>query len=158
MPNQTAKNSFNTFLENEPVDWEQINANWKKLDGMNLCVESGTKTASYTGGTSSAVTWRYKKYADKTVEMSAKLEFDNLKCNGGSSAPYYSGNSQVFFPFNFTEVYNVQIHLASNTIGWVSNITGKSVLDYIMFKVMGMTSESTNIYKQIMITVKGVIA
>ena len=48
-------------------------------------------------------------------------------------------------------------HLASNTIGWVSDITGKSVLDSVMFRVMAMEYEDDYIYKQVYITVKGVI-
>ena len=49
------------------------------------------------------------------------------------------------------------MHLASNTIGWVSDITGKSVLDSVMFRVMAMEYEDDYIYKQVYITVKGVI-
>lgn len=89
--------------------------------------------------------------------MSTKLEFTNIKCNGGSKAPYYSGPSTVQFPFSMSEVYDVQMHLASNTIGWVSDITGKSVLDSVMFRVMAMEYEDDYIYKQVYITVKGVI-
>ena len=40
MADQTAKNKFNIFLENDVVDFEQINENFKKLDAMNLCIES----------------------------------------------------------------------------------------------------------------------
>lgn len=155
MPDQTAKNKFNIFLENEAVDFEQINENFKKLDDMNLCVESGMKTASYSGGVTGNANWRYRKYADGTIDMFTKLEFDNLKCNGGSEAPYYSGSSKVYFPFTMTAVYDVQMHLASNTIGWVSDITGKSVIDYVLFRVMGMGCETENIYKQIFISIKG---
>lgn len=89
--------------------------------------------------------------------MSTKLEFTNIKCNGGSKAPYYSGSSAVQFTFSMSEVYDVQMHLASNTIGWVSDITGKSVLDSVMFRVMTMEYEDDYIYKQVYITVKGVI-
>ena len=59
------------------------------------------------------------------------------------------------FPFQLTAVYDVQMHLASNTIGWVSDITGKSVIDHVMFRVMSTAYESTNIYKQVFINVKG---
>lgn len=157
MPDKTAKNGFNIFLENDPVDWELINENFEKLDDMSLCYESGSKTAAYTGGTSANTTWQYKKYRDGTIEMSTKIEFDNLKCNGGTSSPYYSGTSKVDFPFTMSAVYDVQMHLASNTIGWVSDITGKSVLDYVRFRVMGTALETTNIYKQVFINVKGVL-
>ena len=34
----------------------------------------------------------------------------------------------------------------------------ESVLDYVMFRVMGTEYESENVYKQVFITVKGVLA
>nr|DAI11830.1 MAG TPA: hypothetical protein [Caudoviricetes sp.] len=155
MPNQTAKMQFNTFLENDVVDWSLINDNFEKLDNVVLCVESGEKTAAYSGGVTGNATWRYKKYSDGSIELYTKMEFDNIKCNGGASSPYYSGTSKVMFPFRLTAVHDVQMHLASNTIGWVSDITGKSVIDYVMFRVMSTAYESTNIYKQVFINVKG---
>ena len=158
MPNKTNNLGLNTFLETEYVDFEQINENFEKIADLVSCVESGTKTSSYTGGSDSVVTWRYKKYSDGTIDMSAKMEFTNLKCDGGSSSPYYSGDSKVYFPFSLSQVYDVQMHLASNTIGWVSDITGKSVLDHVMFRVMGTEHESSYVYKQIFINVKGVLA
>lgn len=157
MPNQTSNLNLNTWLENEVVDFNEINANFEKIDSLVSCVESGTVTSNYTGGADSVAKWRYKKYSDGTVEMSAKLGFTNLKCNGGSRSPYYSGASTVYFPFTLSEVYDVQMHLASNTIGWVSDITGKSVLDSVMFRVMATENESTEKYKQIFIQVKGVM-
>ena len=157
MPNQTTNLKLNTWLENEVVDFEEVNTNFEKIDKLVSCVESGTKTSNYTGGSDSVAKWRYKKYSDGTIEMSAKLGFTNLKCNGGTQSPYYSGTSNVYFPFTLTEVYDVQMHLASNTIGWVSDITGKTVLDMVMFRVMATESETTEKYKQIFIQVKGVM-
>lgn len=157
MANQTARNKFNIFLENDVVDFEQINANFEKLDGMCLCTESGTKAANYTGTTSGSILWRYKKYADNTVEMDVKLEFGNIKCNGGSAAPYYSGQVTVYFPFNFSDVYNIQMHMTSNTVGWVQDITAKGSRDSVTFKVLSMTNESVNVYKEISLSVKGVL-
>lgn len=157
MPNQTSNLKLNTWLENEAVDFSEVNANFETLDKLVSCVESGTTTSNYSGGSDSVAKWRYKKYSDGTVEMSAKLGFTNLKCNGGTKSPYYSGSSTVYFPFTLSEVYDVQMHLASNTIGWVSDITGKSVLDSVMFRVMATENESTEKYKQIFIQVKGVM-
>lgn len=154
--NQTANLGLNTWLENEPVDFEEINQNFKKIDSLVSCIESGTATAEFTGGTTTVANWKYKKYSDGTIDMSAKLYFTNLKCNGGTGSPYYSATSTVYFPFALTEVHDVQMHLASNTIGWVSNITGQTVLDKVMFRVMATEQESTDIYKQIFINVKGV--
>lgn len=155
MPNQTSKMGFNTFLENDVVDWELINANFEKLDGMVLCVESGSKTAAYSGGSSGNATWYYNKYSDGTIELYTKIEFDSLKCNGGSSAPYHSTSSKAMFPLTLTSVTDVQMHMASNTVGWISDITGRGVVDYIMFQIMSMSLESTNVYKQVFINVKG---
>lgn len=51
MPNLSTNMGFNLFLESDVVDFEQLNANFEKLDKMVLCIESGTKTASYSGNT-----------------------------------------------------------------------------------------------------------
>ena len=157
MPNQTKNLGLNTWLENEIVDFEQVNENFEKLDGMAMVIESGTKTASYTGGVNGTAAWRYKKYSDGTIEMSTKLEFTNIKCNGGEQAPYYSGASNVYFPFEFSSVYDVNVHMSSNTIGWASDITNRSVLDHISFRIMSMYKETENVYKQIFINVKGMV-
>lgn len=157
MASQTEKLGLYTWLENDPVDFEQLNNNFEKLESCSMVVESGTKTSGYSGGPSGYnATWYYKKYSDKTIEMSTKLEFTNLKCNYGESAPYHSGDSTVYFPFNFSKIYDVQMSLASNTLGWVVNVTGQSIIDKIMFKVMNVVKEETESYKQVYITVKGV--
>ena len=158
MPNKSSNLGLNTWLENEVVNFEEINQNFNIIDGLTSCIETGTKTASYSGGVSGVATWYYRKYSDKSIDMWAKLEFDNLKCNGGTSSPYYSGDSKIMFPFTMSRVSNVQMHLASNTFGWVSNITGRSVLDSVSFRVIGLEYESTTEYKQIFIEVKGAIA
>lgn len=156
--NKTDRIKLNIWLENEPVNFEEINDNFKAIDALPFCIESGTKVGSYTGGSSSANTWYYKKYSDGTIEMSTKLEFTNLKCNGGRESPYYSGVSNVTFPFSLKQVYDVQMHLASNTIGWVSDITGRSVFDSVSFRVAAVKMESEGTYKQVFINVKGVLS
>lgn len=156
--NKTTNLKLNTWLENEPVNFEEVNENFEIIDKLPFVIESGTKVGTYTGGTQSSNTWRYKKYSDGTIEMHTKLEFDNLKCNGGSEAPYYSGTSKVTFPFSLAGVHDVQMHLASNTIGWVSDITGKSVIDYVLFRVASVYKEDSLEYKQVFINVKGVLA
>ena len=157
MPISTSHLNLNTWLESEVVDFEEINDNFKKIDALVSCTESGKKTANYTGGSDSVATWYYKKYTDKSIEMWAKLNFTNLKCDGGTKSPYYSVDSKVFFPFVLSDVIDVQMHLASNTIGWISDITERSVLDYVRFKVMATEKEVTTLYKRIYISVKGVL-
>ena len=156
--NKTEKLKLNIWLESEPVNFEEMNANFEKIDSLPFCIESGTKVGTYTGGITSTNTWRYKKYSDGSIEMFTKLEFDNLKCNGGSQAPYYSDSSKVVFPFALKGVYDIQMHLASNTIGWVSDITGKSVIDHVLFRVAAVYKETDLEHKQIFINVKGELA
>ena len=157
MANQTERCKFNTFLENDVVDFEQINSNFEKLDGMCLCTESGIKAANYDGVTSGSILWRYKKYADNNVELSIKLEFGNIACNGGTSAPYNSGQVNVYLPFKFSDIYNIQMHMTSNTPGWVQDITAKGSLDRVSLKILSMQKETVNVYKEISINVKGVL-
>lgn len=158
MPNITNNLGLNVFLENEPVNFEEINANFEKIDALPICIESGTKTASYTGGSDSVATWRYRKYSDGTVEMSARLGYTNIKCNAGSTAPYYSGASTVKFPLAMSSVYDVQMHLASNTVGWVCDISNRTVLDQVVFRLASVWPETDELYKQVFINVKGVLA
>lgn len=155
MSDLTPNVAFNTFLENEVIDFEKINENFEKLDGYALCIESGEKTALYSGGTSGNATWRYKKYSDGAIEMYTKIELENLKCNSGVSLPYYSPDVKVMLPINMISIDHIETQLASSTIGWISNITDKNIVDYILFKVISTAYESTNIYKQVFINVKG---
>ena len=50
------------------------------------------------------------------------------------------------------------MHLVSNTMGWISDITGETVLDNIRFRLMNMRKETEEEYKQIFVSVKGVLA
>lgn len=158
MATKTPKLGLNIWLESDPVNFEEVNENFKKIDDMVMCIESGEVSSSYSGGVSGSTTWKYKKYSDGTIDMSTKMEFTNIKCNGGSSAPYYSGTLNLYLPFTLSQVYDVQMHLASNTIGWVSDITGQSVLDKVTFRLLAMENESDYKYKQVFINVKGVLA
>lgn len=158
MATRTPNLGLNTWLESDVVNFEEVNENFEKIDTMVMCTESGEVTSSYSGGVSGSTTWKYKKYSDGTIDISTKMEFTNVKCNGGSAAPYYSGTTTLYFPFTLSQVNDVQMHLASNTIGWVSDITGQSVLDKVMFRLLAMEYESDYEYKQVFINVKGVMA
>lgn len=146
---------FNLFLESDVVDFELLNANFEKLDKMVLCTESGEKTANYSGGTTGNATWKYKKYSDGTIDLYTAMSLDNLKCSQGSQAPYYTSDCKVYFPFTITKIDNVQMHMSSETKGWVCNLTGKDVVDYILFNIMGMESENNYVFKKVFIDVKG---
>ena len=158
MPDKTKNLGLTIWNDTDYVDFEEINDNFKKLDNASISKESGIATASYTGGLSASANWYYKKYTDGTIEMSAHLQYTNLKCNAGDSSPYYSGTSTISFPFQFSNIYDVQMHLSSNTMGWISDITGESILDCIMFRLLNTQKENENEYKQVFVSVKGVLA
>lgn len=151
---------LNTWLENDIVDFEEVNENFELIDSFAICTESGTKTAAYNGGSNETATWRYKQYSDGTVEMSTALYFSNLPCSTGSGAPYRSNDVTLYFPFNFSSIYAVHTDMAAPTVGFITNKTDRTILDHMIFNVQSMLDESQaeDIYKQIFITVKGVLA
>ena len=156
MPNITTNMQFNTFLESEIVDIDKINENFEKLDKFVLAIEGGEKTAAFSGGATGNVVWKYKKFSDGSIELYTKLDLSNLKCSNGSKAPYYSNDMKVMFPFQMLDIDNVQLQMRStNTLGWADDVTGKDILDYVLFRVTGMNSENTAAFKQVYINVKG---
>lgn len=162
--NKTTKLGLNIWLENEAVNFEEVNENFTKIDAIPFCVESGTKSASFTGGASGdVVVWYYKKYSDGTIELNAKLDYNDLRCVNGEGAPYYSSESKVNFPFSLAKIYSVQMHLIDREhLGWVQDTTPKDILTYANYVVVGFLKEDadsvpTPSYKQVYITVKGVL-
>lgn len=157
MPNKTPILGLNTWLESDFVNWQDLNENFEKLDSTSVCRETGTAVASYTGGSVTSVQWRYKKYSDGTVEMSASFPYNTLACNNGTSVPYESGITDISFPFMFSDIYNVQVYMASELKGWVSNITKAETLDHLTLVVLSMTKENIPMNKRLFINVKGVL-
>lgn len=155
MPNQTAKMQFNTFLENDVVDWEKINENFEKLDNVVLCVESGEKTAAYSGASSGNAVWRYKKYSDDSVEMCTSIDFSTLRCSSGGKSPYYSDSVIVNYPFVFTKIDNVETHVLSSSPVILSDITSKTATDSMVFRLNSINIENANESRRIFIGVKG---
>ena len=161
MASKTDKLKLNIWEETDVVNFEEINENFKKLDNMIMCVESGISQPTYYQGGygDSMAKWHYKKYSDGTLEMSAKLEYANLKCNEKTDQGVYrSSQSLVQFPFEFKEVYDAQMHLTSNTNGLISDNAGRSIYKDLTFRLIAMAEEKEETYKQVYINVKGVYA
>lgn len=159
MPKKTERLGLNTWLENDIVDFELMNENFRIIDEAPSIVEAGTTTSTYTDSSSKTTTWYYKKYSDGTVEMSAKLGYTGLLCNQGTQAPYYSNASDVNFPFDMSKVYDVQVSMSSNTFGWPILTKGADVNNMVSLRAVSLNKDTeSELYKQIYIQVKGVLS
>lgn len=151
----TAKLGFNTFSENQVVDWALINENYEKLDGMCLCKEGLTQSTSVTGANAENARWRIKKYADSTIEACTKIDFSSVNCNTQSGNVFTSPEITVNLPIALSEVDFVGMHMASQTVGWVMNTTPNTTNTQLKFKMVSMASESNTPAKRVYICVKG---
>lgn len=154
---KTEKNlGFNTFVENQIVDFDQVNENFKMIDKMCICTDSNQITAGNTS-------WYCREFADKTVDMTTKIEYADKRCTNGSKAPYYTSDVVVQLPFTLTKIHGIFFDLSlapksdGNYIyGWVQNVTPKTSLSSVTFRIMAMESETEYINKQVSIHVIGV--
>lgn len=157
MATKSTKFGFNLFLENDIVNFEELNDNFKKIEDLVLITESGVKSATYTEGSEANVKWYYRKYSDGTLEMWTKIGYSKLICETGAAGQYSSAESTINFPFAFSSIENVQMSLNADMTGYVVNTTANAVLDSLKLKVISANKESTDIFKQISINVKGVL-
>lgn len=156
MASKTTNLGLNTWNETDIVNFEEMNQNFETIDTLVHCVESGYITAPYTNGSNTTAEWYYRKYSDGMVEVSADLTYTQLICDQGSAAPYYSAkHSEVTLPFVFDRVYDLQMHIASNSMSWVTNITGSNISNRVIFRLFNMAVESSELYKQVFIHIKG---
>lgn len=157
MPNITNNIGLYTYLENEVVDFEQINTNFEKIDELVSCIESGVKSAEYSGGSVGTANWNYKKYTDGTVEMYTGIDVTSLKCNGGTEALYYSSEALVAFPFKIN-IKNIQTHLSSSVVNFVTDDGEMIAKNNVSFKLHSYTKETSTVSKRLFIYVRGVIS
>ena len=156
MATKTPNLGLNTWIETDPVNFEEMNYNFETIDKLVHCVESGFITAPYTNGSNTIADWYYRKYSDGMVEICADLTFTKLMCDQGSAAPYYSADhSEITLPFTFVRVYDLQMHTASNSLSWVTNITGGNVTNRVIFRRFSMSVESSELYKQVFVRIVG---
>lgn len=169
MPGSTTRYGFNTFMENDYVDWDLINQNFNNLDGKIMCIASQKYPAFYyLDGSDQSITasnqWQYKEYADKTFELSISVPHSNLACGVGAASPYASSSVAIVFPDSMKnrvqEVSCVQVSLKSEvTVGYVINQTPTNVLDRVVYKAYSNALESNpaTAVKSVDILVKGVL-
>lgn len=153
---KTLNLGFHSWIETDAVNFEEINENFDKIDNLVHCTESGIMTMPYTNGSNTTAEWYYRKYSDGMVEACADLTYTNLICDQGSEAPYYSAkHSEITLPFTFARVYDLQMHLASNSMSWVTNITGSNISNRVIFRLFNVTVESSELYKQVFVHIVG---
>lgn len=158
MPTPTENLKLNIFNEDEVFDVDQINENFQKLDAVPVCIETGVTTASYSGALAGSANWRYRKFNDGTAEMSTAISFTTLRANQGDAVPYYSNAINLNFPFQMASVYDVQMHMASNTKGWIIDTSNNLITSGVTFVLASSVKESdADYYKQVFIHIKGVL-
>lgn len=137
---------FHLFDENDYVDFDQINYNFRLLDNMGLCIESGS--VDVTGGGTS-VTWRYKRFVNNsgspkyTIDASCTvLSDDSWSCTDQFPGGYCWSSRVLSVPLppniSAVNIYDIQgnIRLSANTsstnVNWMAleKIDSDSVLKF----------------------------
>lgn len=157
MPNQTKNLRFNVFLENEPVDFEQINANFEKIDSLLNCVEHGTKSTNYSGGATGTANWTYRKYSDGSIELYTVVDVSTMKCNIGDEMPFSSSAVDVPLPFK-VNVKSLLTHLSTSVMNIVTDETNSAAKNNLVFTLKGFANETATLSKRLFIHVKGDVA
>lgn len=163
--------NFNIFNEDDYVDFDQINHNFNLLDGMGLCVESGS-IDSTAGGVS--VTWRYKKFLNSsstpkyTIDASCTvLSDDSWSCKDditkGRQSCWVSRAITVPLPsvISMVNIYDLQgsIRLSTATTDPNINWIGFEKLDTdgaIKFRAISPVNEASGIAKVACLNVKAI--
>lgn len=158
MSSKTKNLGLTTWDDTDPVDFEEINDNFEKIDNLVSCIESGVAQSTYTGGARETVDWHYKKYSDGSVDMTGVVYYTTLLCSNGDAPLYSSDVSDVTFPFEFNDIFDVQMNLTSGTFGWVCNANSATSLDHISLRIYNMWKETADVYKYIYINIKGKLA
>lgn len=106
MPNKSSNFNFNILTSNDLFDIDYVNDNFKILESTDgLIIDSGTMV-------SDGITWFYKRYNDKTIELYTYIDISN--CYDGAvglygTVPYYSNDITVKYPVLLSEVYDLDI-------------------------------------------------
>lgn len=161
MAGTTTNYNFHTWNENDYVNWEDINENFETIDDMFLCISKSTKSSTYKVGTGAdqLVSWECKQYPNNVIEMDCVLSFLSLYSNNGSAPPYYSESVSVNFPsdYNFSQIKNISINMSSDSIGWPVDMSASDDFTKVIFSVLAIAIESTEVNKRVYIKVKGVL-
>lgn len=178
MSTKTDNLQMNKWFENDPVNFEEVNDNFLKLDDCTQCFERGAITSNYSGGLNGVGTWIYRKYTGwnmkksddgvsiiKTVEACVVVDASSLNISTPDSAMstlFHSSEVQIDLPFEIASLSYINIRLTGNVYGGIiDNTKYESNLSMLgkklKIQLWSMKKEESSIPKKIMINLKGVL-
>lgn len=173
MSQTTPRLKFITFLENDYVNFNDINHNFEILEKTGLCVESGTNDVTRSGVSAN---WYYKKFLNSTktspmytVEASTFITNEGTwtckeDITKGRQSCWISDKIKVPLPniISSSNIYDMQasIRLSSSTtdpnINWIT--FEKDDLDgMVQFRAISPVQEKDGIPKIASIQVKAIL-
>ena len=159
MPNKTTNLGMNVFLENEVFDVDLVNENFQIIDDIPMTAKSaGVMTSVFSGAQSGTVTWRYKRYSDKTIDLEASIVLNSVYINANNAVPYYSNDVVVNLPVVLSSVNNIHTDIVANTRRWVAmtSSTG-TVTTALTFSILSNVKDTSSSNRNtVFIQIKGV--
>lgn len=102
MPDKTSRFKMNLVKGDEVFDVEPVNDNFKIIDSILFYV-TDTGVIEHEG-----ITWNYRRYSDKTIELSTTIDVSDPKPVWDADAKVsYSDLITINMPVAFEEVYYV---------------------------------------------------
>lgn len=157
-----------TWLENDIVNFEDINDNFEKLDNCIVGLSKGyeSEPATVIGGGANASPWKYKTYSDGSTEITIAIQYAALRCCTANSAAgvYASETSTVYLPPThvFDYIHDIRITAVNElSVGTKQAYNWASIIEYdsfsraIRFALLSTESEPDTNIKQVYISIKG---
>lgn len=159
---KTENLNLNTWLESDYVNFEEINENFETIDTFIVATEAGTVTSTYTDGSgiSGNITWRYKKYSNKTIEIVAAVDVHNWLANTqfGETGIYGTTDMTINMPFSFVNLYDTHVNVQCPNAMLIFNKTAITEATALTIQAAGFTSETDTDTKRIILNIRGVEA
>lgn len=182
MSSKTDNLQMTKWLENDPVNFEEVNENFLKIDNCTSCYERGVVTSSYSGGLNGVGKWVYRKYTGwnlkksdddtlsiiKTIEACIVIDASSLPIENEDSdisSIFHSIDLTINLPFDIASLSYINMHLAVD--GLYGGVMDKTAYDNdlsmigksLKVQLWSMKKEQPGSpkNKKIMINLKGVL-
>lgn len=163
MARSTSNLNLTLFDSSDIVDFDQINNNFNILDNVIYIVKSGQVVSTFNDGSgaNSSFRWYYKKFSDKTINLSGAINISNLVANEPDSTisgGYRSKVVEVVIPttFDLSNIISVHTSMVSNSYDWLANVQSTAT-NKIAFCVVSPVQQSSyynrTIYMDVTISV-----